>query len=60
MSISKIISIHCTVICSRTKITNIKFKKVKVFKLVVAFPFCLKNRETGEEITFSNSNISVV
>lgn len=61
MSISKIISIHWTVIRSRTKITDIKIKKVEVYKLVVGFPFCLKKQtERGEEITFPNFNISVV
>lgn len=50
MSISMIISIHWTVILPRTKITDIKTKnfKVEVYKLVLGFPLCLKNRKREE------------
>lgn len=50
MSISMIISIHWTVILPRTKITDIKTKnfKVEVYKLVLGFPFSLKNIKREE------------
>lgn len=48
MSISMIISIFLYVILPRTKIADIKIKKVEVYKLVVGFPFSLKNIKREE------------